>query len=125
MAGGAQGAVPAAYDGAAHTCSNTYCHGNFPGGNRSAAALSWAAAGKLACTSCHGAPPPLDATTHHPGNTVCATCHGTGYSGTIAVESRTETVITKRMTSGTITAVTMSPTRSLLATAIAIPIIEP
>ncbi|MEI7705672.1 MAG: CxxxxCH/CxxCH domain-containing protein, partial [Deltaproteobacteria bacterium] len=50
----AQGAVPGAYDLTAHTCSNTYCHGNFPGGNQNPAAISWATAGKLSCTGCHG-----------------------------------------------------------------------
>ena len=83
----AQGAAPLGYDTAAHTCSNTYCHGNFPGGNRSAAALSWATSGKLSCTACHAAPPPLNSTTHHPANTACATCHGTGYTGTTVVAS--------------------------------------
>ena len=83
----AQGAVPTAYNGTAHTCSNTYCHGNFTGGNQSAVAISWATTGKLACTSCHGAPPPLNATTHHPGNTACATCHGAGYTATTVVQA--------------------------------------
>ena len=81
----AQGAVPTAYNPTAHTCSNTYCHGNFPGGNQSATAISWATSGKLSCTSCHGAPPALNASTHHPGNTACATCHGTGYTATTVV----------------------------------------
>ena len=75
----AQGAVPTAYNNAAHTCSNTYCHGNFPGGNQSATAISWSTAGKLGCTACHGNPPAIS--THHPANTNCVACH-TGYSNT-------------------------------------------
>ena len=75
----AQGAVPTAYNNAAHTCSNTYCHGNFPGGNQSATAISWSTSGKLGCTACHGNPPAIS--THHPANTNCVACH-TGYSNT-------------------------------------------
>ena len=75
----AQGAVPTAYNNTAHTCSNTYCHGNFPGGNQSATAISWATSGKLGCTACHGNPPAI--ATHHPANTNCVACH-TGYTST-------------------------------------------
>ena len=81
----AQGAVPTAYNGAAHTCSNTYCHGNFPGGNQSATALSWSTAGKLGCTACHGNPPALSAASHHPANANCATCHGAGNTASTVV----------------------------------------
>ena len=81
----AQGAVPSAYNLTAHTCSNTYCHGNFPGGNQSATAISWSTSGKLGCTACHGNPPPLTAATHHPANTNCAACHGVGNTATAVV----------------------------------------
>jgi predicted CxxxxCH...CXXCH cytochrome family protein len=65
------------------TCTGTYCHGNFTGGN-TAAAPSWVTAG-LACASCHGISP---ATRKHPSvynnhrNVACAECHGTGYTNT-------------------------------------------
>ncbi len=70
------------YAGNGGTCSNTYCHGNFAGGAGAAATPAWKTAGTLGCTSCHGAPPALSATTHHPANTNCVACHGTGYSST-------------------------------------------
>ena len=75
------GIANATYAGAGGTCSNIYCHGNFTGGVGAIVTPTWTTAGALACTSCHGAPPALNATTHHPANTACATCHGTGYTG--------------------------------------------
>ena len=81
------GIANASYAGAGGTCSNVYCHGNFAGGAGAVATPGWTAAGTLSCTSCHGAPPALDATTHHPGNADCAACHGTGYSGATVVAS--------------------------------------
>ncbi len=81
------GIANASYATAAGTCSNVYCHGNFTGGSGATVTASWTTGGTLACTSCHGAPPPLNATTHHPGNTACATCHGTGYSSTTVVQA--------------------------------------
>ena len=80
----AQGAVPTTYNPTAHTCSNTYCHGNFPGGNQSATSISWSTSGKLGCTACHGNPPAI--ATHHPVNTNCVACH-TGYSNTTVTAS--------------------------------------
>ena len=77
----------ATYAGAGGTCSNVYCHGNFPGGVGAAATATWKTAGTLACTSCHGNPPALNAATHHPANANCASCHGTGYSATTVVQA--------------------------------------
>ena len=65
------------------TCSNTYCHGNFTGG--AGASPVWTASGRLACTACHGSPPPTS-TTHHPVNTSCTSCH-TGYTSSTVIAS--------------------------------------
>jgi predicted CxxxxCH...CXXCH cytochrome family protein len=66
------------------TCSSTYCHGNFAGGN-GANPVAWTAAGKLGCTACHGSPPgPVSATVHHPQNTSCGACHA-GYTAAAVV----------------------------------------
>ena len=79
------GIANATYAGAGGTCSNVYCHGNFTGGAGAIATPTWKTAGALSCTSCHGAPPALNATTHHPANTACASCHGTGYTASTVV----------------------------------------
>ena len=73
--------------GSGSSCNSTYCHGNFPGGNGVGASPAWTTSGTLGCASCHGAPPPLSATTHHPGNTNCGACHGTGYASTTVVQA--------------------------------------
>ena len=58
------------------TCSGTYCHGNFKGGNTTAAPV-WTTAGTLNCGTCHGNPttanplPPLP----HPQYSSCWWCH--------------------------------------------------
>jgi predicted CxxxxCH...CXXCH cytochrome family protein len=80
------GASPAPYDLTGHTCASTYCHGAFTGG-LGANAVSWAAPGKLGCASCHLSPPPLGASSHHPQNAACSTCHP-GY-GPSAVNAAT------------------------------------
>ena len=91
----ARGATPSAYDLTNHTCSNTYCHGNFPGGNQSASAISWSTSGKLTCTACHGNPPSLTSTSHHPANTNCVACHGTGFSSsTVAAATHVDGAVT-------------------------------
>ena len=70
------GVTPGPYTpGSGGSCSATYCHGNFPGGNGTAASPAWTTAGALGCAACHGSPPPLSATVHHPRNLGCATCH--------------------------------------------------
>jgi predicted CxxxxCH...CXXCH cytochrome family protein len=51
------------------TCGDTHCHG--PGSTPSVSP-SWIAAAPLACTSCHGTPPPAP----HPQITDCSRCHG-------------------------------------------------
>ena len=89
----AQGAVPTAYNLTAHTCSNTYCHGNFPGGNQSATAISWSTSGKLGCTSCHGAPPAI--ATHHPANTACGSCHTGTTATTVTAATHVDGTIQK------------------------------
>ena len=81
------GVTPTYVVGSGSSCNSTYCHGNFPGGNGGGASPAWTTAGTLGCSSCHGAPPPLNATTHHPGNTNCGACHGTGYASTTVVQA--------------------------------------
>lgn len=70
------GGVNPAWNGT--SCSASYCHGNFNGGN-TAAAPSWTA-GPMACDGCHGLPP---STPPHSNPTLgCTLCHGAGYSAT-------------------------------------------
>ncbi|HSD22114.1 MAG TPA: CxxxxCH/CxxCH domain-containing protein, partial [Anaeromyxobacter sp.] len=55
------------------TCASTYCHGATLGAGGLATAPTWTvvSAGPTACSSCHGAPPPLP----HPQNADCNRCH--------------------------------------------------
>ncbi len=70
------GVTPGPYTpGSGGSCSATYCHGNFAGGNGRGPSPAWNASGTLGCTACHGFPPPLSATVHHPPNPDCFTCH--------------------------------------------------
>ncbi|HEY7724121.1 MAG TPA: CxxxxCH/CxxCH domain-containing protein, partial [Anaeromyxobacteraceae bacterium] len=79
----AGGAAPS-FAAGTHTCSSTYCHGSFPGGN-GANPVVWTAAGKLACTACHGSPPgPVSAAVHHPQNPTCGACHA-DYAASLVV----------------------------------------
>jgi predicted CxxxxCH...CXXCH cytochrome family protein len=58
-------------------CAATYCHGNFPGGNKSNAPqwLGGIAAG--ACGTCHGLPPDTGQHVFHVGIGIgCEQCHG-------------------------------------------------
>jgi predicted CxxxxCH...CXXCH cytochrome family protein len=55
------------------TCSATWCHGNFAGGTHDAP--TWTAAGRLACSACHGDPPSSTAPQYHPANGACGDCH--------------------------------------------------
>jgi predicted CxxxxCH...CXXCH cytochrome family protein len=58
-----KGGLAPSYDAATQTCSNVYCHGNFPNSRTSAPpAPAWrAGAAAVACGSCHGTPPPAPA----------------------------------------------------------------
>jgi predicted CxxxxCH...CXXCH cytochrome family protein len=78
------GGVTPAWNGT--TCTGSYCHGNFTGGN-TAAAPSWTTAGTLACNSCHGLPPATPA--HSNPSLACSTCHGAGYSATNQTVNKT------------------------------------
>lgn len=63
------------WDSAKLSCKSVYCH-DLDGGKTPAP--SWTAAGKLACDSCHGAPPAkaLSGATHPKATlTTCHTCH--------------------------------------------------
>lgn len=62
------------------SCSASYCHGNFTGGNV-AAAPAWTG-GAMTCTSCHGAPPNTGDHQRGAHQFACSNCHGTGYSST-------------------------------------------
>lgn len=75
------GNVTPTWSGTALTCTGSYCHGNFAGGN-TAAAPSWTG-GAMTCTSCHGGPPATGdhRRSQHVG-LPCSNCHGTGYSST-------------------------------------------
>lgn len=58
-------------------CAATYCHGNFPGGNRSNAPTWLAGAGAAKCGSCHVVP---SGSGRHPEHATagvsCVECHG-------------------------------------------------
>jgi predicted CxxxxCH...CXXCH cytochrome family protein len=67
--------ISPAYSGGA--CTNTYCHGAFPGGL--AATVTWTGATtEAACGTCHEAPPAPPHTT----STACGTCHD-GYTNLV------------------------------------------
>src|SRR5512133_531951 len=71
------GALPV-WDPVSATCSSTYCHGDFTGGN-AMNAPSWTVVdgSQAVCGSCHGLPPGGG----HTPNTLCENCHD-GYSST-------------------------------------------
>jgi predicted CxxxxCH...CXXCH cytochrome family protein len=71
------GARPS-FDAASGTCSNTYCHGEFVGGNTLNAPIWNRVDGsQVVCGSCHTIPPPAP----HIQSTSCGNCH-TGYTST-------------------------------------------
>ena len=75
------GAAPV-WDRTSATCSSTYCHGQFAGGNP-LNAPSWTTVDgtQAACGTCHGAPPAAP----HPENPACEHCHP-GYTiGSVAL----------------------------------------
>ena len=76
-----EGAVAATFSPSTLTCSSTYCHGNFSGGNPTNTA-QWNLPQSGACGTCHGIPPPSPP---HPnlGNLPynCGDCHP-GYNAT-------------------------------------------
>jgi predicted CxxxxCH...CXXCH cytochrome family protein len=75
----AGGAAPA-WNATNLTCASTYCHGNFPNGNRTT--MTWNKPGTT-CTTCHGAPPSTGQHSRHVNQGIaCSQCHGTGYSST-------------------------------------------
>jgi len=61
------------------TCQASYCHGPSPSDQRDSP--KWNVEKQLACTSCHGLPPPLP----HPQSETCSACHG----GVVASDNRT------------------------------------
>jgi len=77
---GAQAAFTPSYSTGG--CSNTYCHGKFPGGSGYSVdvTVSWTG-GAAACGSCHALPPTVlsDGTSPHASGTDCGGCH-TGYT---------------------------------------------
>ncbi len=97
----AGGITPTAYSAASKTCSNTYCHGNFPGG-KLANTVSWGTGttAKLACTACHGQGTTASQPTYpHPQNTTCSTCHAGSTSTTVTAATHVDAIVT-RSTSG-------------------------
>ncbi len=73
-----QAGAPPAWDRAAATCSNTYCHGaTLAGGTRRAPVWTTADGSQRTCDACHGAPPPSP----HVARSDCGSCHP-GYTAT-------------------------------------------
>jgi predicted CxxxxCH...CXXCH cytochrome family protein len=64
-------------------CSASYCHGNFPGGNRDNAPRWVGGANQALCGSCHGLPPQSGRHPEHVSAEIgCTTCHGSVGPGT-------------------------------------------
>ncbi len=63
------GGVTPTWDRDTATCTDTYCHGNFPGGRRAAPKWTRVGEGQGQCGSCHFLPP-----LGHPGDD-CWSCH--------------------------------------------------
>ncbi len=78
------GGVAPAFNGT--SCTASYCHGNFTGGN-TAAAPTWTGTGTVTCGSCHALPPATPA--HTNPATPCASCHGAGYDATAKTVNKT------------------------------------
>jgi predicted CxxxxCH...CXXCH cytochrome family protein len=70
-------------------CAN-WCHGQGLAGGGGPATFSWTSTASLGCSSCHGAPPPVDATdpNDHPNSIYCANCHGAGYNPPLTGDAR-------------------------------------
>lgn len=80
-------AIQPTWDGT--SCSATYCHGAFPGGNPANAPV-WTAARDDTCGTCHGLPPPAP----HPAVAgdldTCRTCHPDPLSGATHLDGSLE-----------------------------------
>jgi predicted CxxxxCH...CXXCH cytochrome family protein len=87
----AGGASPS-YDLVNHTCSSTWCHGNFPGGN-GVNTVAWGTGtpSKQGCTACHGGPPAHP----HLQNLGCAACHAGYTATTVAAATHVDGVVSK------------------------------
>ena len=95
------------------TCSSTYCHGNFFGGNNAAPNWTQVDGTFSACTSCHGGPLSLGNAAsaapndgQHPFHVGslgfdCSACHPTGYSNLKATPT-TGTVVTALHVNGVV-----------------------
>jgi predicted CxxxxCH...CXXCH cytochrome family protein len=69
------GSVSPVYDGKG--CAASYCHGNFPGGNRGNTPKWTGGPDQANCGSCHGIPPPSGRHPEHLAAGVsCDKCHG-------------------------------------------------
>jgi predicted CxxxxCH...CXXCH cytochrome family protein len=69
------------------SCSATYCHGAFPGGNAGNAPI-WTAEPTGACNTCHGLPPASPHPAVDGGLDACRTCHADPFSGASHVDGR-------------------------------------
>lgn len=78
----------AAWNRTNNTCSNTYCHGNFPGGNTTTPI--WTSSNAVACGSCHDAgadPSRLSGNhgTHDDEGIACRACHNGTVNSQLAI----------------------------------------
>jgi predicted CxxxxCH...CXXCH cytochrome family protein len=86
---GAWSGAPAAPSFAGGSCSATYCHGAFPGGD-AANAPQWTGA-PAQCGSCHAIPPAVTASgSAHPQNQQCGACHAGYTSSTVAAATHVD-----------------------------------
>jgi predicted CxxxxCH...CXXCH cytochrome family protein len=74
-----QGGTSTTWNRAAATCSASYCHGAFAGGQLTNAPNWTLGDSQATCGSCHGAPPPAP----HPQSTACGGCHPGFGPGTV------------------------------------------
>lgn len=86
----AGGSVTPVFDVKTRACSNTYCHGGFPGGNvDNTPRWNTVDGTQAACGTCHGVPPPSP----HPQSTSCGSCHAGYSSDTVNVTTHVNGVV--------------------------------
>jgi predicted CxxxxCH...CXXCH cytochrome family protein len=88
-----------AYDRISASCSDTYCHGSFEGGNENNVVI-WTADDQAKCGSCHGNPTTGNPTpsVDHPQGTLIQNCQGCHF---IQDSTRQRLPVAERLSDGT------------------------